>query len=215
MAGRHFPGREFAAPFSLAARAPRCRRTFPARDLIVFLTFAVILVTLVGQGADAALADSRAARRGRRRRRAVRTRRHGSRASEAALARLEELEAGRLGARGTRPSEHEGSTGSARIASRARLPRASTRRGVEERSQQYQRLRRELLEAERQAVLRLRKRGDDHRGCDAARTARHRPRGTSASICSLLCRCKDGRDQLPAPRLICVTSPDREQAEQT
>ena len=31
--------------------------------------------------------------------------------------------------------------------------------GVEERSQQYQRLRRELLEAERQAVLRLRNEG--------------------------------------------------------
>ena len=31
--------------------------------------------------------------------------------------------------------------------------------GVEERSQQYQRLRRELLEAERQAVLRLRNQG--------------------------------------------------------
>src|SRR4029077_896539 len=34
-----------AIPFATAARAP-----FPHRDLILFLTFSVILVTLVGQG---------------------------------------------------------------------------------------------------------------------------------------------------------------------
>jgi CPA1 family monovalent cation:H+ antiporter len=128
----------------------------PGRDLIVFLTFAVILVTLVGQGLTLPLlvrwlrlADDGGAEREDAKARI--------KAAEAALARLEELEA--------EGWVLEDTAERTRGAYRFRTNRFSARyhgtddAGVEERSQQYQRLRRELLEAERQAVLRLRNEG--------------------------------------------------------
>ncbi len=129
---------------------------FPARDLIVFLTFAVILVTLVGQGLTLPLLirvlhvedDGGAEREDAKAR---------IKASEAALARLEELEQEGW----VREDTAERTRGQYRFRTnrfRARYLGVDEE-GVEERSQQYQRLRRELLEAERQAVLRLRNEG--------------------------------------------------------
>ncbi|MDX6476761.1 MAG: monovalent cation/hydrogen antiporter [Gaiellaceae bacterium] len=128
----------------------------PGRDLIVFLTFAVILVTLVGQGLTLPFLvrrlgvedDGGADREDAKAR---------IKAAEAALERLEELEAEGW----VREDTAERTRGTYRF----RTSRFTARYhgndddGTEERSQQYQRLRRELLEAERQAVLRLRNEG--------------------------------------------------------
>jgi CPA1 family monovalent cation:H+ antiporter len=128
----------------------------PDRDRIVFVTFAVILVTLVGQvltlpgllrllrvvdddGADREDAKARI------------------KASEAALARLDEL--------ALEDWVYEDTIERMRGQYRFRSNRFRARYegvdddGTEERSQQFQRLRRELLEAERAAVLRLRNEG--------------------------------------------------------
>jgi CPA1 family monovalent cation:H+ antiporter len=129
---------------------------FPARDLIVFLTFAVILVTLVGQGLTLPwlirvlhVKDDGGAEREDAKARI--------KAADAALARLEELAA--------EGWVREDTAERTRAQYRFRTNRFRARydgvddEGVEERSQQYQRLRRELLEAERQAVIRLRNEG--------------------------------------------------------
>jgi CPA1 family monovalent cation:H+ antiporter len=126
------------------------------RDLIVFITFGVILVTLVGQGLTLPplvrrlqVADDGGAEREDAKARI--------KAAEAALARLEELEAEGW----VREDTAERTRGLYRFRTnrfRARYEGVDDE-GVEERSQQYQRLRRELLEAERQAVLRLRNEG--------------------------------------------------------
>lgn len=128
----------------------------PHRDLIVFVTFVVILATLVGQvltlpllvrllglqddgGADREDAKARV------------------KAAEAALARLEELAAEDW----VREDTAERMRGQYRFRTnrfRARY-HGNDDDGVEERSVQYQRLRRELLEAERQAVNMLRNEG--------------------------------------------------------
>ena len=131
--------------------------TFPDRDLIVFVTFCVLAATLVGQGMTlpaliAAIRlppdDGGAAREDAKAR---------LKAAEAALARLEELvaegavlpdSADRLrGAYGFRVRRF-----------RSRLD-GDGDDGTEERSQRYQRVRRELLDAERGAVVALRNAG--------------------------------------------------------
>ncbi|MDP9286528.1 MAG: Na+/H+ antiporter, partial [Actinomycetota bacterium] len=129
---------------------------FPQRDVIVFITFVVILGTLVGQvltlptlirvlgleddgGADREDAKARI------------------KAAEAALGRLEELAA--------EDWVHDDTAERLRGQYRFRTSRFRARyagnddEGVEERSARYQRLRRELLDAERQAVLALRNDG--------------------------------------------------------
>jgi monovalent cation/hydrogen antiporter len=129
---------------------------FPGRDLILFLTFAVILVTLVGQGLtlpvvirwlrleDDGLADHEDAKA-------------RIRAAEAALARLEELE--------SEDWVREDTAERLRGAYRFRTNRFEARLddgddgSIESRSLDYQRLRRELLDAERQALLELRRAG--------------------------------------------------------
>jgi monovalent cation/hydrogen antiporter len=131
-------------------------RAFPNRDLIVFLTFAVILGTLVVQGLtlpgvirlvgleDDGLAEKEEAK----------ARIH---AAEAALARLEEL----IDEEWVRDDTAERMRGAynfrrERFRSRFDPDGDAT---VEDRSTDYQRLRRELLDAERRAVLELRRRG--------------------------------------------------------
>ncbi|HMF05458.1 MAG TPA: Na+/H+ antiporter [Methylocella sp.] len=84
-----------AIPLSTTAGQP-----FPDRDLILLMTFSVILVTLVGQGLALPLVIRALglAHAGRRERRAVRAAEHAARrqAIEAALARLDELAAERV-----------------------------------------------------------------------------------------------------------------------
>jgi monovalent cation/hydrogen antiporter len=140
-----------ALPLTTDAGAP-----FPSRDLIVFLTFSVILGTLVVQGLtlpaliraldleDDGLAEKEDAK----------ARIH---AAEAALQRLEELleeewvredTAERL--RGLYTFRRE------RFSSRFE---AESDGAIEDRSASYQRLRHELLEAERRAVIALQRSG--------------------------------------------------------
>jgi CPA1 family monovalent cation:H+ antiporter len=128
----------------------------PGRDLIVFLTFVVILVTLVGQGLTLPLLiralrlpeDVSAERED------AKARIH---AAEAALERLEEL----ADEDWVRDDTLERMRGAYRFRSnrfRARYD-GNDDGGVEARSIDFQRLRRELLEAERQAVVSLRNEG--------------------------------------------------------
>jgi monovalent cation/hydrogen antiporter len=140
-----------ALPLETDAGAP-----FPGRDLILFLTFSVILVTLVGQGLtlpavirvlgleDDGIEESEDAK----------ARIH---AAEAALARLEEL----VEEDWVRDDTAERMRGAYRFRTtrfRARLD-GDDDGSVESRSQDYQRLRRELLDAERRALVELRRSG--------------------------------------------------------
>ena len=120
--------------------------SFPARALIIFLTFSVILATLVGQGLTFPLiiralgleddgVDDREDAKAR------------IKASEAALARLEEL----VEEEWVREDTAERIRGAYRFRTgrfRARLDGVDDD-GIESRSQDFQRLRHELLEAER------------------------------------------------------------------
>ncbi|HEV8460245.1 MAG TPA: Na+/H+ antiporter [Gaiellaceae bacterium] len=126
------------------------------RDLIVFVTFAVILVTLVGQVVTMPVLltllhfeDDGGAEREDAKARIV--------AADAALARLDEL----VDEDWVRPDTIERMRGQYRFRSnrfRARY-QGIDEDGAEEQSQAFQRLRRELLEAEREAVLGLRNEG--------------------------------------------------------
>jgi monovalent cation/hydrogen antiporter len=129
---------------------------FPGRELIVFLTFAVILATLVGQGLTLpiviralGLEDD-----GSEDREDAKARIH---AAEAALARLEEL----VDEEWVREDTAERVRGAYRFRTdrfRARLDDGDDG-AIENRSQDFQRLRHELLEAERQALVELRRAG--------------------------------------------------------
>jgi monovalent cation/hydrogen antiporter len=129
---------------------------FPGRELIIFLTFSVILVTLVGQGLTLpalirvlGLEDD-----GSEEREDAKARIH---AAEAALARLDEL----LDEDWVREDTVERVRGTYRFRSdrfRERLDGEGDG-AVEARSQDFQRLRHELLEAERQALASLRRSG--------------------------------------------------------
>jgi CPA1 family monovalent cation:H+ antiporter len=140
-----------ALPLTTDTGAP-----FPGRDLIVFLTFAVILATLVGQGLTLPLLI-RALRLeddGRDDREDARARIH---VAEAALARLEEL----VDEEWVRDDTVERVRGSFAFRTsrfRARLDDGDDGE-IERRSQDYQRLVRELLDAERQALVDLRRSG--------------------------------------------------------
>jgi CPA1 family monovalent cation:H+ antiporter len=129
---------------------------FPSRELVLFLTFAVILVTLVGMGLTLPLVirllgleddgiDDREDAKAR------------IRAAEAALARLEELV--------EEDWVREDTAERVRGAYRFRTNRFQARLDdgddglIESRSLDYQRLRRELLDAERGALLELRRAG--------------------------------------------------------
>ncbi len=129
--------------------------SFPARDLVLFLTFACILVTLVGQGLTLPLVirvlgleddglDDREDAKAR------------IRAAEAAIARLAELEQEEW-VREETAERLRGQYGFRADRFRARF--GVDEDGIELRSQDFQRLRRELLEAERDAVLELRRSG--------------------------------------------------------
>jgi CPA1 family monovalent cation:H+ antiporter len=130
---------------------------FPSRDVVIFLTFAVILGTLVVQGLtlpplirvlgfeDDGVEEAEAARA-------------RIRAAEAALARLDELE--------REDWVREDTAERMRGLYRFRQTRFEARLddgddgSVEQRSQSYQRLRRALLDAEREALQELRRSGE-------------------------------------------------------
>jgi CPA1 family monovalent cation:H+ antiporter len=140
-----------ALPVSIDSGAP-----FPQRDLIVYLAFCVILATLVLQGLSLPIVirllrledDGVAAKE------ETKARIH---AADAALARLEEL----ADEDWVRAETAERMRGLYRF----RRDRFSARfddgddGAIERQSQDYQRLRRELLDAERQAVVELRRTG--------------------------------------------------------
>jgi Na+/H+ antiporter len=140
-----------ALPLTTDAGTP-----FPGRELILFLTFAVILATLVGMGLTLPLVI-RALRLeddGLEAREDAKARIH---AAEAALARLEEL----LEEDWVRDDTAERVRGAYRFRTsrfRARLDDGDDG-SIELRSQDYQRLRRELLDAERDALVELRRTG--------------------------------------------------------
>jgi monovalent cation/hydrogen antiporter len=132
-------------------------RAFPERDLIIFLTFCVILGTLVVQGLTLPAVirafrlepDQLAAEEDARARIA---------AADAAVARLDEL----LGEDWVREDTAErlrGLYGFRRNRFSSRFDDGDDG-AIEEQSQSYQRLRRELLAAERNAVVEMLRRGD-------------------------------------------------------
>jgi CPA1 family monovalent cation:H+ antiporter len=129
---------------------------FPQRDLIVFLTFCVILGTLVIQGLtlpvviralgiEADNLDEKEHAKAR------------IKAADAALARLDELE-GEDWVREDTAERLRGVYGFRRNRFLSRLDENDDG-AIEERSLDYQRLRRELFDAERAAIVDLRRRG--------------------------------------------------------
>jgi CPA1 family monovalent cation:H+ antiporter len=129
---------------------------FPGRDLIIFLTFSVILVTLVGQGLTLPplIRWLRLEADGSEEREDAKAR---IKAAEAALARLEEL----VEEDWVRDDTAERMRGAYRFRTdrfRERLDGEGDG-SIEARSQDFQRLRHELLEAERQALVALRRSG--------------------------------------------------------
>ena len=129
---------------------------FPMRNLILFLTFAVILATLVVQGLTlpALIRWLRVSGDGAEEQEEVRAR---LAAAQAALDRLDELS----GADWTRDDTIERLQGLFEFRRRRLKARAGKIEddGTEDRSQAYQRLVRDLLEAQRQAIVRLRNQG--------------------------------------------------------
>ena len=140
-----------ALPIETDAGAP-----FPGRELIIFLAFAVILATLLGQGLTlpALIKRLHLEDDGLERKEDTKARIH---AAEAALERLEEL----LDEDWVRPETADRLRGlyTFRVERfRARYDGEDDGQ-IERQSQDYQRLRRELLEAERAAVVGLRRDG--------------------------------------------------------
>ena len=130
---------------------------FPMRNLILFLTFAVILVTLVVQGLTlpTLIRRLRFEQDDSEEREEVKAR---LAATHAALDRLNEL----AGEEWTRDDTVERLQGLFEFRRRRLKARGGYLEddGTEDRSQAYQRLLRELLEAQRQAIVRLRNQGD-------------------------------------------------------
>jgi Na+/H+ antiporter len=129
---------------------------FPDRDLILFLTFSVILATLVGQGLTLpyVIRVLGLEEDGIEDREDAKARIH---AAEAALVRLEEL----VSEDWVRDDTAERVRGAYRFRTsryRARFDDEDDG-AIESRSQDYQRLRRELLDAERRALVELRRSG--------------------------------------------------------
>ncbi|MDQ4143960.1 MAG: Na+/H+ antiporter, partial [Actinomycetota bacterium] len=132
-------------------------RAFPQRNLIVFLTFGVIFATLVVQGLTLPALIRRLGLRGDHTEESEELEARLT-ATNVALARLEEL--------AEEDWTREDTVGRLRGMYEYRRQRLSARAGIvhddgyEERSVAYQRLVRELLEAQRRAVVRLRNRGE-------------------------------------------------------
>ena len=140
-----------ALPLTTSSGAP-----FPQRDLLIYLAFCVILATLVLQGLSLPLVirllnleDDGSAAKEETKARVY--------AADAALARLDEL-AGETWVRDDTAERMRGLYRFRQTRFSARFD-AEDDGAIEQRSQDYQRLRRELLDAERQAVVELRRQG--------------------------------------------------------
>jgi Na+/H+ antiporter len=140
-----------AIPLSTDAGTP-----FPERDLIIFLTFAVILGTLVLQGLTlpAVIRAFRIEPDHLDEREDAKAR---IKAADAALARLEELEVEDW-VRDDTAERMRGLYGFRKNRFVSRFDDGDDG-AIEQQSQSYQRLRRELLEAERSAIVDLRRQG--------------------------------------------------------
>jgi CPA1 family monovalent cation:H+ antiporter len=140
-----------ALPLTTDAGAP-----FPDRELIIFLTFAVILGTLLLQGLTlpALIRALRLRDDGQESREEAKARIY---AAEAALARLEEL-VDEDWVREETAERLRGLFNFRRERFRSRFD-PETDGAIEDRSLSYQRLLRELLDAEREAVLNLQRDG--------------------------------------------------------
>jgi CPA1 family monovalent cation:H+ antiporter len=134
----------------------RAGQGFPQRNLIVFVTFGVILATLVGQGLSLPWLIRRLGLH-RDDTEAQEELRGRLRATDAALARLEELAVEEW----TRDDTVERMRGLYQFRRRRLKARAGylTDDGYQDRSLAYQRLVRELLEAQRREIVRLRNQG--------------------------------------------------------
>jgi Na+/H+ antiporter len=131
---------------------------FPARDQLLFITFAVILATLVLQGLTlpAVIRWSGVHDDGAEEREDLLARR---RATEAALARIDELEAQEW----TRDDTVERMRAMYAYRARRLTARAGESEdgdGFEHRSRKYQKMVRSVLDAQRRAVVELRNRGE-------------------------------------------------------
>jgi CPA1 family monovalent cation:H+ antiporter len=131
-------------------------RSFPDRDLIIFLTFCVILGTLVLQGLSLPMLI-RTLRIEPDHREESEDAKARIRAAEAALARLDEL-VDEDWVREDTAERMRGLYGFRRNRFASRFDDQSDG-AIEEQSQAYQRLRRELLDAERAAVTQLGREG--------------------------------------------------------
>ena len=136
--------------------------SFPGRDEILFLTFCVILLTLVVQGLSLPLLVRRLGLAGAEGEEVREETEARLRAAEAALARLEELAdedwaSEETTARMRDVYEYRRQRFSARYGEQSETGEGSD--GYEERSLAYQHFRRELLRAERDALLQLRSEG--------------------------------------------------------
>jgi NhaP-type Na+/H+ or K+/H+ antiporter len=133
---------------------------FPGRDLLIFLTFCVILATLVLQGLSLPYLINRLGIEddGEEEREEIEAR---LRAAEAALEKIEELEGEEWVREDTAERLREFyEFRRRRFATRYNdQPENGVEDGYEERSAAYQRLRQELLSAERAALLQLRDEG--------------------------------------------------------
>jgi CPA1 family monovalent cation:H+ antiporter len=140
-----------AIPLEIDTGAP-----FPDRSLVVFLAFSIVLSTLLVQGLSlpGVVRVLKLERDDDDEREDAKARMH---AVDAALARLEEL-VDEDWVRDDTAERIRGSYNFRRNRFGARLD-GSDDDGLEARSQDYQRLRRELLEAERMAVVALRNEG--------------------------------------------------------
>jgi CPA1 family monovalent cation:H+ antiporter len=145
----------FAIPFETDAGTP-----FPARDMILFLTFVVILGTLVLQGLTLPAVIRRLGVKAEPQVDALAEAAAQHEAARAALARLEEL----IAAQPHSPPEDivkrlRDGTERRSLGAWERLGGDSASHGGETPSAAYRRLRRAMLQAEREAILEMRDAG--------------------------------------------------------
>jgi CPA1 family monovalent cation:H+ antiporter len=132
---------------------------FPQRDLIIFLAYSVILVTVLGQGLTLGKFIELAGLYDDEETTAEQEARARIKAAEAAIARLDELE----GEEWVRGQSHERLKALYDFRIRrfsSRLEEGDDDDDIEQGSQAYQHLRRKVLEAERAEMIRLRNRGE-------------------------------------------------------